>query len=354
MVETNAARISGIGRWSARVAGAVLAGAALTALALPSVAQAQAPEKVTLVLNWVPTADHAAYYYAKQQGLYAKAGIDLSIEVGRGSALSAQKVGSGGAAFGVSDLATSLVAKGKGADLAAVMIVYANSPQGFYWLKSSGIAGPKDFAGRKIGNPPGDAARIMWPAFAKAVGLDPASVTFVNITPQAKNAALKSRTVDVISDFFNEHDTKVIEMGEDLVHLPWKQVGLNPYGNAVIVNGAFLQAKPAVVENFVKISQRAFAQCVADFTPCLKALTEGVSGLDEATQRRQWERIKWLMTDSFTTEKGLGWIDGDRLKADYELVQTYIGLDKPFDPASVFTTRFLDPAVKMDASKVKN
>lgn len=318
-------------------------------------AQAQAPaEKVTLVLNWVPTADHAAYYYAKQQGLYAKAGIDLSIDVGRGSALSAQKVGSGGAAFGISDLATSLVARGKGADLVAVMVVYANSPQGFYWLKSSGITGPKDFPGRKIGNPPGDAARIMWPAFAKAVGIDPAAVNFVNITPQAKNAALKGRTVDVISDFFNEHDTKVIEMGDDLVHLPWKQVGINPYGNAIVVNGAFLQAKPAVVDNFVKISQAAFAKCVADFAPCLKALTEGVSGLDEATQLRQWERIKWLMTDNFTTEKGLGWIDGARLKSDYDLVQTYIGLDKPFDPATAFTTKFLDPAVKMDASKVKN
>lgn len=326
----------------------------LLAAAVVGFAPAQAQEKVTLVLNWVPTADHAAYYYAKQQGLYAKAGIDLSIEVGRGSALSAQKVGAGGAAFGISDLATSLVARGKGADLVAVMAVYANSPQGFYWLKSSGISGPKDFPGRKIGNPPGDAARIMWPAFAKAAGIEPGSVSFVNITPQAKNAALKGRTVDIISDFFNEHDTKVIEMGDDLVHLPWKQIGLNPYGNAVIVNGAFLQAKPAVVASFVKISQAAFAACVADFAPCLKALTEGVSGLDEATQRRQWERIKWLMTDSFTTEKGLGWIDGARLKTDYDLVQTYIGLDKPFDPATAFTTRFLDPAVRMDASKVKN
>lgn len=56
--------------------------------------------------------------------------------------------------------------------------------------------GPKDFPGHKIGNPPGDASRVMWPAFAKAAGIAPNAVTFVNIGPTAKIAALKSHTVD--------------------------------------------------------------------------------------------------------------------------------------------------------------
>ena len=63
-----------------------------------------------------------------------------------------------------------LVARSKGADDVALMSIYANTGQTFYWLKSTGVKGPKDFAGRKIGNPPGDASRVMWPAFAKAVG----------------------------------------------------------------------------------------------------------------------------------------------------------------------------------------
>ena len=37
------------------------------------------------------------------------------------------------------------------------------------------------------------------------------------------------------------------------------------------------------------------------------------------------------MTDEFTTSKALGWIDGERMKKDYELVQTYLGMEKPFD-----------------------
>src|ERR1043165_9132085 len=188
-------------------------------LAATIAAPATAGQSVSLVLNWTPAADHSAFYYAKAQGWYEKAGIDLSIKVGKGSGVSSLKVGSGGAPFGISDLATMLVARSKGADAVALMSIYANTGQTFYWLKSYGVNGTKDFAGRKIGNPPGDASRVMWPAFAKAAGLAPDSVSFVNVGPTAKIAALKSHTVDIISDFYNEHDLKVIEFGADLDHL---------------------------------------------------------------------------------------------------------------------------------------
>ena len=123
----------------------------------------------------------------------------------------------------------------------------------------------------------------------------------------------------------------MIEFGSDLGYLNWKDIGLNPYGNSLIVNGAFLEKNPKLVEDFVRISQKAFAACVADVAPCLKALLDQVSGLDKENQERQWERIKFLMTDEFTTTKALGWIDGERMKKDYELVQTYLGMEKPFD-----------------------
>jgi NitT/TauT family transport system substrate-binding protein len=312
----------------------------------------QAGQSVSLILNWTPAADHSPIYYAKSQGWYEKAGIDLSIEVGKGSAVSALKVGSGAAPFGISDLATMLVARSKGADDVALMSIYANTGQTFYWLKSSGVSGPKDFAGRKIGNPPGDASRVMWPAFAKATGLAPDSVSFVNIGPTAKSAALKSHAVDIISDFYNSHDIKLREFGSELGSLNWKEIGLNSYGNSIIVNGAFLEKNPKLAEDFVRITQKAYAACVADFEPCLKVLLEQVSGLDREEQLMQWRRIKELMTDEFTTTNGLGWIDGERMKKDYDLVQTYLGIEKPFAVETTFTTRLLDPAIKMDASKV--
>jgi NitT/TauT family transport system substrate-binding protein len=319
------------------------------ALAVPA-APVQAGQSVSLILNWTPAADHSPIYYAKSQGWYEKAGIDLAIEVGKGSAVSALKVGSGAAPFGISDLATMLVARSKGADDVALMSIYANTGQTFYWLKSTGVTGPKDFAGCKIGNPPGDASRVMWPAFAKATGLAPDSVSFVNIGPTAKSAALKSHAVDIISDFYNSHDIKLREFGSDLGSLNWKEIGLNSYGNSIIVNGAFLEKNPKLAEDFVRITQKAYAVCVADFEPCVKVLLEQVSGLDREERLMQWRRIKELMTDKFTTPKGLGWIEGERMKKDYDLVQTYLGIEKPFAVETAFTTKLLDPAIKMDGS----
>ena len=321
-----------------------LAGAAALAL-LP--ASAFAAEDVNMVLNWVPTADHAPYFYAKSQGWYTDAGINLTIEAGRGSGAAAQRVGAGASQIGVADMATTLLAIGKGADDVAVMAIYANSPQGFYWLKSSGISGPKDFPGHSIGNPPADASRVMWPLFAKTVGIEPGSVDFVNVSPQAKLTSLKSGAIDITSDFYNEHDLKVSLFGDDLGYVAWRDVGVNPYGNSVIVNGAFLKEHTDLVAGFVAATQRAFAACVADVEPCLDALMADVSGLDRENQRNQWERIKELMTDKTTTTVALGAFDPARMAADYDMVKTYFELEKPFDVKSAYTDEFLDDSVKM-------
>jgi len=319
-------------------------------LFLASGTGAVAAESINLMLNWTPTADHAPLYYAKAQGWYEDAGIDLNIEAGKGSALSAQRVGSGGAQFGISDFPTALQAVGKGAGLKAVMVIYANSPQGFYWLKSSGIEGPKGFPSHKIGNPPGDASRLMWPAFAKKIGIDPASVRFVNLSPQAKVGALKSKSVDIISGFYNEHDMKMREFGEDLGFLAWRDAGLNMYGNSLFVNSEYLASNPEAVKTFASITQRAYHACVKDFEPCLEALTAGASGLRPDNQRDQWGRIKDLMRDQTTTTVALGAFDGERVQADYDLVKELIGLDKDFDSATMFTNEYLDKNVRMPAA----
>ena len=125
-----------------------------------------AQTKLDFILNWVPGGDHAPYYYANKMGWYAKEALQVNLEPGKGSVLAVQKVGAGANPIGLADMGSVLIAKGKGADTVAVFNVYANSPQGMYWLKSSGIKGVKDFPGKKIGNPAGDGDRApgrRWP-----------------------------------------------------------------------------------------------------------------------------------------------------------------------------------------------
>jgi len=304
-------------------------------------------QKLDFILNWVPGGDHAPYYYAKKLGLYAKEGIDLKLEPGKGSALATQKVGAGANPIGLADMGGVLVAKGKGADTVAVFNVYANSPQGLYWLKSSGIKSIKDFPGKKIGNPAADGARTMWPALAKANGIDPKSVTWVNIDANAKLSALKSKAIDITTSFYNIHHIFQRELGADMGFLAWREVGLNPYGNSVIVNAEFLAKNRPAIDKFVKVTQRAFAACVKDPKPCVQALIDANGALSLENEMVNWQLVEVLMSDKTSREVALGIHDDARMKADYELVRDYVGIDRPFDVKSTYTNEFLDRSIRM-------
>ena len=306
-----------------------------------------AQTKVDFILNWVPGGDHVPYYYAKKMGWYKEAGIDLNIEPGKGSAVAVQKVGAGANPIGLADMANALTLRGKGADTVGVFNVYANSPQGLYWLKSSGIKSVKDLAGKKIGNPAGDGARTMWPALAKANGIDPNSVTWVNIDANAKLAALKAKSIDATTSFYNIHHIFQRELGDDMGFLAWRDAGLNPYGNSIIVNAEYLTKNKAMVAKFVKVTQRAFAACVEEPEPCVQALIDANGALQFDNELINWQLVEMLMSDKYSEGVALGILDDARMAADYELVKTYIGLDKPFDVKITYTNEFLDRSVKM-------
>lgn len=123
--------------------------------------------------------------------------------------------------------------------------------------------------------------------------------------PALKASRISAQTGPV-SDFYNLHDIELKEFGGDLGSLNWKEVGLNSYGNSLIVKGAFFEKNPKLAEDFVRITQKAYAACVAEFEPCLKALLDQVTGLDREEQLLQWGRINYLMADEFTTTRALG------------------------------------------------
>ena len=324
----------------AQIAVATLAGVALGAG--PAAAQ-----KLTFTLNWVAGGDHAPYFYAQKMGWYKQAGIDIDFETGRGSAASAQKVGAGQSPLGLSDMAGVLLFRGKGADNVGLMNVYANSPQGLYWLKSSGIEGVKDLVGKKIGNPAGDGARTMWPALAKRVGIDPNSVTWVNIDANAKLGALKARTIDATTSFFNLHHVFARELGSDMGFLAWKDAGVNPYGNSIIANGSWLKANRDTADKFVKITQKAFAECTKTPEPCINALVEAAGALKYDNELLNWHLVTMLMSDDISRTVALGWHDDKRMAEDYKLVDEYLKIEKPYDVKTAYTNEFLDKNVKM-------
>ena len=296
--------------------------AAGLAAASLAAAPAFAQQKVDFILNWVPGGDHAPYYYAKKMGWYKDAGIDLNLEPGKGSAVAVQKVGAGANPIGLADMPNALVAARQGRRHGRRLQRLRQLAAGPVLAEELGHQGLKDLAGKKIGNPAGDGARTMWPALAKANGIDPNSVTWVNIDANAKLAALKAKSIDATTSFYNIHHIFKRELGDDMGFVAWKDAGLNPYGNSVIVNADYLKKNKPIVAAFVKVTQKAFAACVA--TP------DAVRAGADRRQRRAPVRQR---DDQLAARRGaderqvsretvaLGILDDARMAADYELVQ---------------------------------
>jgi NitT/TauT family transport system substrate-binding protein len=329
----------------------VLVVAALLATTAAPSAAAPPPQKVTMILNWIAGGDHAPYYYAQKMGWYKDAGVDLTLEQGKGSTLAAQRVGAGVDAIGLADMATVMTAKASGANEVAVMNIYANFPEGFYWMKNgSQIKTLKDFEGKKVGNPPGDAGRVLWKALAKINHLNPDGITWVNVQPNAKLGALEGHAVDAVTEFYNFHYNYVKTLGSNMGYLAWKDYGMNPYGNSIIVNADYLKSHHDVIAAFVRVTQRAFATCAATPKPCIDALVDANSGLNANNEMENWREVAQLLDDRSFKTIALGWFDPKRMDQTYQIYSSALDFSKPFDVKTVYTDAFLDKSIKLPAN----
>lgn len=316
----------------------LIAAAAALGFALPAAAQ----DRITLVLNWLPGADHAPIYWAQQQNRYAAANIALTIETGRGSGFSAQRVGVGQAQVGIVDAPAAFQARSQGADLVAGMGLYIQSPYGIYWRRSSGITGPQDLRGRRLGAPPADAARVMWPMIARAMGIGAGDVSWVNIAPEAKVASLQSGAIHATTHFYNVHYIYERVFGADLGFVRTRDTGFNPYGNALFFHRPWLAANRDAAQRFVRVTQRAFAECLANPAPCVAAVSgPAATSIEDLTI--SWRLVAELMEDEPT--RALGAFDPARMAATLEAVRTAFPNVPDMPVAELFTNDLLDPAI---------
>jgi len=312
-------------------------------LGLSALAPAANAETLNLVLNWTAGADHAPIYWAKAQGAYKKAGIDLNIETGKGSMYAAQRAGVGAAQVGIVDMPTALQARSKGAELTGVMVIFANSPYTIYWRKSLGIKTVKDLPGHKIGTPPADAAREMWPVISKVIGIKPDSVSWVNVAPDAKFAALQAGTIDATTQFYYLHQVAEKVFGADMGYLKLSDIGFNPYGNSFFFNTAYAKAHADVVKTFVKVTQQAYADCLKDPKPCTDSLASQTSQ-DPNVIAGSWKLVAELVRTK-TADHPIGWFEPKRMQDDFNLVKEVFGTSDK-GPEAAYSDDYLDKSIK--------
>ena len=322
---------------------AVLALAAAAAWA-SSQSEASAPkklQKVNFQLNWKITGDHAPYYVAMDKGWFAEEGIEVNVILGQGSGYTVQALESGKAEIGISDAPVPIKMRAEGAKIRIVGILFDKHPNCMYFWKDSGITKPQDVAGKTVAVPAADGHKVMWPAFARLIGVDAASVKFVNIEPAAKVAALASRNADVVFELYTGKPfmEKAIPPAQ-LGYFIWADYGFNAYAHSLIARDEVIKNNPELVRKFLKAAYRGW-----DYT--LKNPKEAISILAKHHPINEEDYLANLMvvTDFFKTDRyknnGIGYIDPARMKETIDLVKTYQGVAIPFAYEEMYTADLL-------------
>jgi len=314
------------------------AAAAATLLASPALAQ----EKFKFALNWFPVGDHAAYWVALEKGYFADKGLDVTLENSKGSGDSIAKVDTGAADAGLADAAVVIASHARGTTIKVVGMIFDKTPLNVFSSIDNPVREPKDLEGKTIGAPPGDGQRQVWPAFAKANNIDTSKVTWVNVEPAAKIAALAEKRVDTVADYTTGLPLYEKPMGEGkVVMMPWADFGFDMYSMSIMASEKTMTERPDALKKFLEAAYMGWRDVMADPEEAMAIFKKRVPEIDENLIAANMKLGLELMKTDRYRENGIGWIDEAKMCASVDLVNTYMGLPKEVNCQDIFTTEFL-------------
>jgi NitT/TauT family transport system substrate-binding protein len=232
--------------------------AALAIAAIPAQAQTKPMEKVTLMLNWYLYSEHAPFFLGKERGFYAEEGIDLDIQEGRGSGVTAQAVAAKSATFGYIDVGTMIKAAAKGAPLKSTGVLFQLSPMAVMGFAEKNIKTPKDLIGKIVATTPGDAVSQMWPLFLKVNKIEPDQIKIVSGDGQTKLNAVMNGQADVLLGSVMDQSVKLQDAtGKPVVAIRFADSGISQINSGIVANKSLLTENPDLVKRFMRASTKA-------------------------------------------------------------------------------------------------
>jgi NitT/TauT family transport system substrate-binding protein len=327
----------------------------LTALIHPDGASAQASMK--LVLDWVFQGQHSPYFLANETGIFKDNGLSVQIDRGFGSGDTVTKVASGAYPVGIADLGSVITfnAKNGGNKVISIFQLLDLAPLSIISLAATKIAKPADLAGKKIAAPPGDSSRVMFPVFAKANNLDPASVQWIDVTPQLRATLLAQKQVDAISAEMHN----IINLGEigvpesDVSVMKYSDYGLKLYGLTFITTPEYAATHKQELTAFVRAIVQAWKATIRDPKAAIAYLKKSQSLTDEKVEMRRFEiLLKETIATDTVVKNGISASDPARLKYTAEVITRSMGVPM-IDSATLFNASFLPPASELMLPPVK-
>ncbi len=290
---------------------------ALVLAAAGSLAHAQTPIK--FILDWRFEGPSALFLAPVAKGYFKDAKLDVSIDAGNGSGGAVTRVAAGTYDMGFADLAALMEFHANNPDApnkpVAVMMVYNNTPASVMALKKSGIKTPADLTGTNLGAPVFDAGRRAFPIFQKANGIG--TVQWTAMDPPLRETMLARGDVDAITGFTFTSLLNLEAGGvkaADVVVLPYADIGVKLYGNAIIVSPKLLKDNPAAVKAFLQAFTKGARDVIAKPDDAIAYVKERDGIINVALEQRRLRlAIDTVVNSPDARAEGFGQVVGPRL-----------------------------------------
>jgi NitT/TauT family transport system substrate-binding protein len=333
----------------------VLAAAASLALS-PLGAAAQGLTKIRFSLDWKFEGQTAFFHMAKAKGYFEQEGLDVTIDSGNGSAAAMTRIASGAYDIALGDVSSLIEFSGNNPGpvrMQAVYQLYDDLPLAYFALKKSGIKSIGDFSGKSIASANFEVTKKLFPMFAKATRIDPASVKWVTIDPSLRVNMVLKGDAEICGGFLNamlEFNARGIK-SEDVVVMKVSDLGIRAYGNAVIASSKLINENPKAVAGFVRATNRAFREALADPAASIKFLKAREPLVDEALELQRFTMMIPAMLTARSYNNGLGAINKLVLDNQVDDVSATFKTKVKPNPDVIFNSSFLQ--AKADRMPIK-
>jgi NitT/TauT family transport system substrate-binding protein len=302
---------------------------------------ASAQEKLTpmkLTLNFLAAGPNAGFMYAKKLGLYEKAGIDLTIEEGKGSGTTAQ-VATGQTDVGFADAPAAMQLRTKGAPVKIVAPVLQTNGFAIISLKETGINTPQDLVGKTVAVQPGTAQTTLLDAILAANNIDKSQVNIVNIDPGAFVGAVLEKKVDAILGGADYHSIQMRDRGFEVTDLFYRDVGVPTVGLSIIARDDRIEKDADLYKRFVAASLAGWEAARKNPDEAAAAVLEQFPSVTKEQITKQFDVVFKLMCAPGA--KRLGEVPEKNWEATYTLLTTYLDLPKDKPISDYYTTALL-------------
>jgi NitT/TauT family transport system substrate-binding protein len=316
----------------------------LSIISLSSIADAA--DKITFQLDWLPGGDKAPVYVGVEEGFFADSGLDVTIKIGKGSSDALTQLASGHAEIGYSDIVALLAAKANSqVPVQAVFSYFSKAPYAFYVTQNSGIHRVSDVANKTIVTSPFTSENIFLPLLFKKNHVPQSSVKILKADPGALNPMLITGKADVMVSWVTDKDryeAQAKKAGKMLNILPWYDAGLEFYSSSIVANEQFIKEKPDVVKRFIAAYVKAIKFTWQHPQKSAEDVHKIVPEVDVDDAKNTIQSIKGLVYNEVSSKYGLGQFNPQRLTNTWIATAGALGIDpNDFDPESAVNRQFL-------------